>query len=168
MSCNQNKPCGCGDQPLTTPPPCQTTGPCAGESCPELFCAECIVQCQPDLSVTTQNGTVTIPQGMRMDEIIQTLLIAMVDPTCIGVSAVGLKLVSKNSTSITIKWVGIAGVNYTVTWQEGINVHTEVVHDVNSYTMLNLIPDTEYTIKLVTESGPCESVTMTVKTNATT
>lgn len=167
MSCNNSKPCGCGDQPLSTPPPCTTTGPCIGESCSELFCAECIVQCQPDLSVTTQNGTVTIPQGMRMDEIVQTLLIAMVDPICIGVSAVGLKLVNKTSTSITIKWVSVAGVNYTVTWQEGLNIHTAIVHDVNTYTISNLIANTVYKIKLVTEAGPCESVTMTVKTNVT-
>lgn len=89
-----------------------------------------------------------------MDEIIQTLMIFLKNDGCVGLSAVGLKLVSKSSTTITIKWVPVAGVNYTVTWQEGINVHTEVVHDVNNYTMLNLIPDTEYTIKLVTESGP--------------
>jgi Fibronectin type III domain len=167
MSCNNSKPCGCKDQALNTPPPCNTSGPCAGETCSELFCAECIVQCQPDISVTGENLNVVIPQGMRLDEIIQTLLVNMVAPECVGVSAVGLKLTSKSSTTITIRWVAIAGVNYTVTWQEGINVTTAVVHDVTSYTLTNLIPDTEYTVKLVTEAGPCESVTMTIKTNAT-
>lgn len=169
MSCNKNKPCGCGDQPVSTPPPCSQLGPCAGEPCSEMFCEECIVHCQPDIFVELEGDIpITITQGMRWDEIIQTLMIAHVDPSCVGQSAVGLKLLSKTSTTITIKWVPVAGVNYTVTWQEGLNIYTATVHDVSQYTMINLLPGTLYSVKLVTESGPCESVTMQITTNATT
>lgn len=167
-NCKHTTPCGCGDQPLPSLAPCNQTGPCAGEPCAELFCEECIVHCQPDMSVAIPGGpiVITITQGMRWDEIIQTLMTALATPACLGESVVGLKVLGKTSDTITIKWVGTAGVNYTIQWQEGINIHTVVVHDVYQYQIINLIPDTTYTIKIITENGPCESVVLTVKTLA--
>ena len=166
--CGHTVPCGCGDQPLMTPPPCDETGPCAGEPCAELFCEECLIHCQPDITVEIEEGaTLTITQGMRFDAVIQTFMIAMRDPSCLGISVVGLQQLAKTSTTITIKWIPVTGETYEIFWQEGLNIYSAVVTDVSQYQIINLIPDTTYTIKIVTDGTACESVTMTIKTNAT-
>lgn len=167
MSCNNsNRPCGCNDQPRQTPPPCNVQGSCAGEPCSELFCMECITNCQPELSLIVGKSVFTLPQGMRLDEFIQYLVMAFANPACIGVAVIGLRLVSKTNTSITIRWKEHPGYNHIVTWQEGTNINTALVTSGSQYTILNLAPNTEYLIKIVTENMNCESMTMKVKTNA--
>lgn len=164
MSCKHNKPCGCGDQPLKTPGPCNETEPCNREPCSELFCEDCIIHCQPDISVTISGNTLTISQGMRWHDILQQIMCFIMAPNCFGIIAHGLQLLQKTSGSITIKWIGDPATAYDITWQEGQNIYTDTVIAVSTYTIVNLIPDTVYTVKIITNGSQCETVTMTIKT----
>lgn len=166
MSCKKNKPCGCGDQPISSPPPSNQSGPCSGQPCSEMFCEECIVHCGNDISVELEGDiNISISQGMHWNEILQTILIALREPECVGTAVVGLEIVNTTSTTITVKWVG-TGI-YELHWQEGINANMISVVDVSQYTINNLIPNHPYTIWMTQTGGPCSSVTLYATTNPT-
>lgn len=166
-NCSQNNSgCGCGGTPLVTGTPCVSTGDCAKEPCSELFCEECIVHCQPEISVVlSETETFTINNGDRFDEIIQKLMIQLRSADCLSSAAIGLRLISKTSTSITISWKIVAGFTYTLEWVKGATIYTQNVEDLTQYQILNLSADTEYQIKLICNETDCESVIIKIKTN---
>lgn len=71
--CGNNKPCGCEDEHLTTPPPCESGTPeCPDpDRCPETFAQECVVWTGEDLEC---NGTLFATAGDRMDVVLQRLV----------------------------------------------------------------------------------------------
>jgi len=76
--CGHNVPCGCGDKALTTPPPCNVSGPCAGEKCAELFSDECIVHTGEDLMISIGGtDTVVFEKGERISSALQKMLVAL-------------------------------------------------------------------------------------------
>ena len=164
MSCNQNKPCGCKEQPLTTAPPCDNTGACEKEPCSEMFCEECIVHCQPAMSIAVGNNTLSIPQGARLDEVIQRMLLFMADPTCVDTAPKAIRIIHKTSTSIRLRWIGPADGAYAINITDGITPN--VINTVAStdWTISNLVPGTEYTIYIENTNVSCSSVVLTVTT----
>jgi len=163
-NCKHTVPCGCGDYPLGTPPPCNESGPCAGELCSEVFCEECIVHCQPEITFSINQNEFNIPQGERLDETLQRLFVFLNDPSCITTAAYGLKMLFKTSSSVSLKWKCDLTLDYTLYWQEGLNVYSTSIVGLDTYQIINLIPDTEYTIWLECEDTTCESVRMKIKT----
>jgi len=99
--CNHTVPCGCGDQPFTTPTSCNSGTPeCpTPDNCPETFCAGCVVYCGDSIL------DLGIMQGDRMDRVIQMLTLAIVNPGCF------IPSLSRAITGISISAIG-AG--YTV------------------------------------------------------
>lgn len=79
-NCNSTKlPCGCDDQALTTPPPCdQNSTACPNpDECPETFSAACTVWTGQDLICNT---TVVAQAGMRMDAVIENMIALFCGP----------------------------------------------------------------------------------------
>lgn len=167
--CGHKVPCGCGDKALTTSDcsPLENCGAANGkEPCSELFCTECISSCTEDISFDISGDTLSIPKGTRLDAFMQKMMIFLNNPTCADVAAIGLQAINITDTTVVARWTGDEALTYTVTWQEGLNVTTEDVVGVSTFLIQNLIPDTEYTLKLVAQASGCESVTLTFKTKA--
>lgn len=166
MTCKTTNDCGCGGSPLTTGTPCNQTEECAKEPCSEVFCEECIVHCQPEINVSLGDGGLfSIKQGERWDTIIQRLMIQMANPDHLINAAIGLRLLRKTNTTITLGWSITTGATYTIEWAEGVNTYTDDVGSVTQYQLINLIPNTEYSIKLICNEDNAESVTIKIKTN---
>lgn len=168
MSNCGNKPCGCAEEALTTGSPCNNTGDCEKEPCSELFCEECIIHCQPEISVPLPNNEIfTIAQGARWDEIIQRLMILSSNPSCINDAPVGLRLMCKTTTSIRIQWVPstTCPTEYEVSWTKS-NTQTNIGTTENTeFEIINLTPNTEYAITVTDKVSGCSSVTMKILTN---
>lgn len=165
-NCGHTTPCGCGDTAIPSAPPCTTSGPCAGEPCAELFCEECIVHCQVGMTVDIGGNTFVIPEGARLDQILQLLFTHLDNPACTASVAHGLRLTGLTDTGVTINWTGDELLTYTIDWTDGVNpAGTVDVTGVSTYEIINLIPDTEYTISISTGLAPvCTSVTLTFTT----
>jgi len=168
-NCGHTVPCGCADKALVTPPPCDTSGECVGEPCSEIFCEECIAHCQETYQITIGGEIFTVTQGERLDDILQRLLIFMANPACAPTAAVGLGVLSKTSTTIKIAWTGSTTETYKIAYSDGVNPAGSITVAVGllSQEITGLIPDTTYTIGILTVSSGCNSVEMLVKTKAT-
>ena len=164
MSCNCNNNCGCQEQPYTTPDLPQS---CSGEICTEMFCADCIINCQPEMHVSDGDDNIlTMTQGMRLNEMIQRMMLFLSAPDCVATAPIGLRFISKTNTTITIKWKKETSVNYTLRYTVN-NVNTNIaVGNVEQYTIMNLIPDTEYLISVLNTDTGCQSVIFKIRTNA--
>jgi hypothetical protein len=157
--------CGCAGQALPSNTPCNDQGYCEKEPCSELFCQECIAQCQPEMSIDLGTGDIfTIKPGDRLDEILQKILIAMVDPTIADVAPIGLRLLNKTETTIVLRWKAIAGKSYTINYTDGITPLTVVAGSVDRFTLFNLASDTEYVISVTNTTDVCDSVNIKIKT----
>lgn len=165
-NCGHSVPCGCGDKALTTPPS-STTGACAGEPCSEIFCQECVAQCQESYAMVIGGFNFNVAKGERLDEIVQRLLVALADPDGMEFAAVGLRLVATTDEGFTITWSGLDTETYTLYHKKGVeaDVTQAVVAGVYKATVTGLLADTEYVVWLKT-AGNFESVKMTIKTNA--
>ena len=168
-NCGHTVPCGCGDQSLNTPPPCNTTGSCVGEECSELFCEECLLHCGETMVIPQDDPIpdIVIPQGMRLSDFMQLILVRMLNSNCVGTAVLGLAMLEKTTNSIRIKWTGEANRTYTIFWREGSNTYSANVNGIdgiNTYQIINLLPDTEYDINIVTYGTTCSSVTLRIKT----
>jgi len=105
--CGHNVPCGCGDKALTTPPPCNASDACEGESCAELFSDACIVHTGNTFRVPGPNGEVIVYNGERLSAILEKLVLAAQgfkneDP------ATGLVVKTQTADSVTISFYGSA------------------------------------------------------------
>lgn len=166
MACKKTVDCGCGGNPLMTGTPCNETEECAKEPCSEVFCEECLAHCQPEISVSLGNGgSFIVKQGERLDSIIQRMMVQMANPNYLSKAAVGLRLLRKTNTTITLSWICATGATYTIEWAKGVNTYTEIIGSVTQHQLINLIPNTEYFIKLICNEDDAESVVMKIKTN---
>lgn len=164
-NCNKHTvPCGCGSTSLTTAAPCDSSGACAGENCAEVFSAECIYV-PTEMSLSIGGNTFTVDRGMRVDAMLQKLMIFTETPACADTAAVGLRMTSIGSTTATIAWSGDVATNYEVEWSSGVPI-TEAVIGALSLNIINLVAETEYTIKVTNTDDACESVILTFTTSA--
>jgi hypothetical protein len=163
-NCN-TKPCGCSDQPVNTPPPCNESGECEREPCSEIFCEDCIIHCQPDILIPELEGDKTpelvISQGMRWSHILQLLLIREMNPMCVGFAAENLRIISKTSNSITLSWITNRPSYTYILWYNTIVID---VSGLNQITLTGLIPDTEYEVYIKNKTQGCLSPTIRLKT----
>ena len=163
--CGHTVPCGCKDKALVTPPPCDVSDDCAGESCAEVFCEECITHCQDDMEISIGGATFGVDQGYRLNEVLELLLIFLNDDSCTSsTTAYGLKITQKNSTSMTIAWSGDTALTYQVQWDDGVTPLSQLVTGALSYQIINLAADTLYRVNIVEQGSSCLSVTLKVTT----
>jgi hypothetical protein len=168
-NCGHTVPCGCKDTALTTAPPCETTGPCAGEKCAEVFCDECIGHCKDDLIVTIENTDLDIPNGTRLNVIWQRLAIAITDPECAKLAAVGLCITDVTSTSVTIAWVPGTSSQYQIAYDSptcpSSGTSPELGNSVTTYTLTGLLPGEEYIFEIIPIGNePCPTIKIKTKT----
>lgn len=165
MSCNKKNPCGCGDKALTTPTPCAPGTPCAGETCAEIQCMDCVAYCQDSIVFNVQGVDFEIERGERLMTTIQKLLAFMNDPACADRVATDVVGISKTDTSITIGW-NPGNDLYVVEWAGGnANGESPVQSSTTTqYKIENLVSNTEYTIHVRNEADTCKSVTIKITT----
>lgn len=166
-NCGCNKPCGCGDVVLTTPPSCPVA--CTnGDPCPETFDIKCAVF----MGDTIANLNITT--GMRLDDIIQLLAMAIVNPGCIYPSApcqgvIGFKSTAISAGTISLKWLAVANaLNYQVEYRattSGTWITNPAVTTLTD-SIGGLLPNTAYYVRVKTTclSGSCYSLVLTIKT----
>jgi hypothetical protein len=165
-NCNHKVPCGCADSSLTTPPPCNDTGNCAGEVCAESIGQKCVVYDNNSLLYAISGNDFEIKQGERLDEVIQRLLIFLNDPTCAESAPVGLFASLVTVDSITLQWTGSdPAYTYSIDYTDGIAA-LNTTSTTTSVSLTGLVPDTEYSITVTTVDTSCASVTIKVKTKS--
>lgn len=169
------KYCGCADKAIPVSPPCgQGTAFCPDpEPCPETFSAECIVYTGDSLP---QLG---ISKGDRLDDIIQRFGLwflnqVCIDPstaTCASVTGLHTTLISTNQ--VNLSWTAVSNAtSYTIVYSNdnGATWNQIVPDSVNTFfSVTNLLPDTTYLFKVVTNCGTpgsCESLEIEVTTQS--
>jgi hypothetical protein len=163
-NCNHKVPCGCADSALTTPPPCNDTGDCAGEICADSIGQKCVVYDNNSLLYAIAGNNFEIKQGERLDEIIQRLLIFLNDPTCAESAPVGVYGTVVTKDSITLQWTGSDPAHtYSIEYTDGVSTLT-TTSTTTSVSLTGLVPDTEYSITVTTVDTSCASVTIKIKT----
>ena len=163
--CGHKVPCGCGDSALTTPAACNTSGPCEGEQCSELFDQQCIVYTGPEIQKNLPGGgTMIIPTGMRLDHLIQKMLqIFSGDPEDLTEAAYGLRVSNITSTGFTLTWEGNDAVSYQVYANQVspvVNNNVLIPAGTYSYTFNNLVSGAEYKIFVEDSVGGWTSATL--------
>jgi hypothetical protein len=163
-NCGHNVPCGCGDKALTTPPPCNVSGPCEGEACAELFDEQCIVHTGPTYQITNSDGFVfTVEKGDRLDTILQGILVQLISTASVPEAATGVRITDITSTGFTIKWKGLDTTTYTIDAEQQspiVNNPITVGLGVYTYTYINLISGETYNITIT--DGATQSVTFII------
>lgn len=160
-NCGHKVPCGCGDTALTTPPPCNTSGSCAGESCSELFDQRCIVYTGPDIQVyhNPSGENMSIASGERLDVILQYMLNVLGnsgDPETFTTQPYGLRISNVTSTGFTIEWSGDAAEQYKIYAQQQSPIANNTVTPTIgsfSYTYSNLVSGKEYKVNIEDAAG---------------
>jgi hypothetical protein len=152
-NCGHSGKCGCKDSALTTPPPCNETGDCAGENCTETFCDECIAHCEEDLVVEIGTEDIDVPKGTRINEIWQRLAIGITSGECAAKAAVGIKASSITGNSVVINWVPGTASSYQVAYvsQDSASQGTSpaLSNSVTSYTLTGLASGETYLVNMV-------------------
>lgn len=170
-NCGCKQACGCGDVVLTTPPSCPVR--CTnGDPCPETFDAKCLVY----MGDTIANLGITT--GMRFDDVLQILAMAIVNPGCIYPSApcqgaVGFKSTLISATTISLKWLPVSNaLSYQVEYRATTSPTWIVNPAVTAPTVVDsiggLTPNTAYYVRVKTTclSGNCYSLVLTIKTTS--
>ena len=142
--------CGCGskESALTTNYQCGQPESCIGEPCEEVFCEDCIMNCNSQMSVVLPNGVpFVVYGGERLYVTIQRLMMVVAGLNPEGPTNV--RVVGFDDTSITIKWDANTDaegnmLEYTVSI-DGVD---EVVGRTVMHTFINLEPDTPHVIKV--------------------
>ena len=168
--CNPNN-CGCNDSALTNP--CTYTDCSVGsERCEDVQCSECVSYCGTSFQIGIANEKIKIETGERLDSIIQkfALMLSQGVGTCtaddVDHAPYNLYATSITDSTVTINWNGVS------TLSGGTNVYYDdgtvpilaasTALSVQTYTITNLIPNTDYTIYL--QSGACKSVEILITT----
>jgi len=167
--CGHTVPCGCNDNALSSQPPCNVTGDCAGEACAEIFGDGCIAHLKDDLIITIGAEELDIVKGTRLNEIWQRLAIAITDPECAKVAAVTLCILSSTSTSITIGWVPGTGSVYKIAYDSptcpSAGESPNLPSSVNKYTLTGLLPGEEYILEIIAVGyETCPTIKIKIKT----
>lgn len=174
MSCNcNNNPCGCTDTTLTSPVTtvCNNTEPCE-----ELVYTECVSY--------NGNNIVDIPinNNDRMDIVIKKIVSYLTNPTCFDITAecqaiYDFEVQGITSTAATVFWTvpgapaEITSVKIEYSTSPTFGTSTIVtVTAATQWSLINLIPNTEYYIRMITgtdaEVDCCTSITLNFKTLA--
>lgn len=166
-NCGHKVPCGCGDSALTTPAACNTSGPCQGERCSELFSQECIVYTGEEIFKAVNGFEVRILKGERLDIILQRLLNAL--DTSEGVMNLPeYRVIEKTSTSITIEWEPHPTEQYTFNAEDiDNNIDHEIIWPLGAtttqtYKWTGLEPGALYHISVTTNPGGLSGVVTVV------
>jgi hypothetical protein len=173
MSCNCNKPCGCVDTTLTSP----VTALCNNaEPCEEVVYAGCVAY--------TGNNIVDagISTGDRMDIIVKKLVMLYTNPECIDPTATcqaitDFQVLSITTTGAIVYW-SVPGAPATISavtleYSTDPTFATSTTVDVTAstqWTIINLLPNTNYYVRMITGTTLvpecCTSVTLNFKTLA--
>lgn len=160
-NCGHKVPCGCNDNSITTPPPCDEGINCQGTNCAETFCAECIQYCGDTVVAGTGASEITITQGESYNLVMQKLLLYTIDPTCATTVPYGIEVKEATSSSLTFTWLNNNG-SLTLNLTDGVTPVVEAITGLTEYTFINLLPDTEYSFYIT--AGACQSLTLKTTT----
>lgn len=166
--CGCSSPCGCGEHVLVTPcasNPQKCTGP---EQCSETMSSNCLLYMGDDIA------NLDIKKGDSMTKVIQTLLMALVNPGCIfpGSPCKGVvNLLSYNITSsiINLAWDAVDGAtSYRVEYRlPTVSVWTlNPVVTTNNDVIGGLAANTTYYVRVTTLCGAesCYSLVLSITT----
>ncbi len=171
MACNCNtNPCGCQDVRLTAPvTTCVNTEPCE-----EIIFTECVSYTGNDIY------TLGINNGDRMDVVLKKLALYLTDPTCYDPTATcqaikDFEIDNVVATEATIYWTvpaspaAITDVKIQYSTDPAFcTVNTQVVTGYSQWTIINLLQDTTYYVRMVTSTAVsvdcCTSITLSFKT----
>ena len=156
--CGHSVPCGCGDKALTTPPPCNVSGPCAGEKCSELFDQQCIVYTGPELRKEINGADFVILKGQRVDALIQKTLQALssTDSEDFTDAPSNIQISNITSTGFTVTWEGDDALDYTFNAQQVVGAVNNILTPalgVYTVTFTGLVPGEQYELFSEQASG---------------
>ena len=150
--CKNNVPCGCQDSALESQPPCNSTGPCASQACPEVFCTDCIVNCNDPYILVLERSEVTVEHNESLTVTLEKIAAHLADTTDGGKIAINLRKLSVTDTTISFAWDGDSTITYTPKiYLTGETAGTPVVGS-GTYSFINLLSKTAY-ILYVTDSN---------------
>lgn len=133
--CGHKVPCGCKDNGLHTPPPCNTSGDCAGERCSELFNQECITYSGEPMELDLGTALFTVNPGDRLDVIIQKLILSFVSGVQQSVAPL-TRVIDKTASTLTIEYIVQTAGDYT------FNAEQQNPLTTNSVVLTGLTPGT--------------------------
>lgn len=178
-NCNSD-PCGCKDHGLTTP--CGYTECGVGnERCDDVQCAECVSYCGTSFQVESSVGLFKIESGERLDQILQKMALMLVNGfgLCnadnVHHAPYNLYAEGITNTTVDVVWGGISSLStsFSVYYDTVLTPSgwtpantTALAPAINNFTIINLAPNTEYKIKVVSTFGAvtCDSVEILITT----
>jgi len=178
-SCNSD-PCGCKDHGLTTP--CGYTDCGVGnERCDDIQCAECVSYCGTSFQIESVAGLFKIESGERLDQILQKMALMLVNGfgVCnadnVHHAPYNVYAEQITDTTVDVVWGGISSLtnSFSVYYDTVVSptgwtlANTTILAPaINDFTIINLAPNTEYKIKVVSSFGgsTCDSVEILVTT----
>lgn len=167
-------PCGCADGPLITTPLYQDTSTCPSpQECAEFVYTGCIIYNGPELT------QINIFPGMNLNQVIQTLVLNDIDPSCVTTtcSAPLIFVIKITGTTIDLGWSLCPDCSdsavYTVSYMEEdaspstwIDL-TSVISPTSHQIITGLDCNTVYNLKVSAEYSDhtCESLIIKVTTS---
>lgn len=167
--CECEHPCGCGNNVVNVPVPCISPECSNPEKCSETYSSDCVIYTGDTIA------NLGITKGMPMSVVVQMLLNAIVNPTCIYptsacISVVNVVTTSIGQTVVSLNWNNIitGGPSYQVEYRP-VTSSTWTGNPITTNTfdtISGLIPNTDYYIRVKTicSSSSCYSLTIQIKT----
>lgn len=159
-NCSDNK-CGCKDLPLTTAPvySCPPDTVCPDPTpCYEVIQDTCVKH-STNYSIVNFGyllGTGTnypeLPAGASLEQAYQAMSARVVNTSCLPPLAVHPSYVG--TTVLVISWENTGATTYTLSYGTTSALGTNITGlTTTSYTLTNLVPDTNYYFKVTTVCG---------------
>jgi hypothetical protein len=173
MSCNCNKPCSCSDNTENQAPACSYPSCENPEICSETSDSYCTVYTGE--TIANVAGSIYVPKGARVEEILQRLVGVITNPGCNLPSAPCLspivKVVKVTTTEIKLQWGEVSTASsYVVQYRVPGNQNWTSAAAVTTFynTIGALTANTEYYVRVQSVSGSntCNSVTFSIKTKS--
>lgn len=175
MSCTTCKKSRCAcDSAIPTPTSFSndpSVCPPNSEKCAEVFNMACVCYQGEDIV------ELDIKKGDRMDEIMQKLLLAILNPGCATFSdtatcgsAINLTITNLTTTSFELSWDTVAGAtHYVVEYKEATSLTWNLTPNIvapAAVGIYGLLPATVYDLRVntVCATGTCYSLNIRVKT----